>query len=125
GVAQGLLDALNARRALLRIRVRKSARVFAATDAGNGEASPVARAQDFVLVEMAGRFDALEAGGLEQCKFFQQRKVFAGECGEHVGFVEVAFLNRAFLSRRARRTNNCKTQGSAAAFQKLTPIHWN
>ena len=63
--------------------------MLAATDTGDYEAGLVPRAQDFVLVQVAGRLDAGEAGGLGGFEFFENGLARGG--GIPDAFLEIAF----------------------------------
>src|ERR1035441_6887355 len=92
GVPQGLLDALDRLVAFRGVRLGNAARVLAATDAGNGQAGGVARAQDFILAQVAVRFDAVEAGGLGGLELLQD--CLAWRRGIPDALLQVAFHGR-------------------------------
>ena len=78
GVAQGLLQSLKPFRAHLWVRIRERlAPVVPPTNAGNGQAGLVARAQHFVLVHVAHHLGALEAGFLDGLHLLQHGALHA------------------------------------------------
>jgi len=99
GFAHRLLEALDRFRALRRVGMRKIARRPAATDAANGHPGFVARAQDFLLVEVAGRLNPIEPGGLGGLEFLE-------DCAPRHGGVPDSLFQIAF-HKQFRRPISC------------------
>src|ERR1035441_3227124 len=127
GVTQGLLETFEAFRSDLRIGVgQRLCPMVPPTDAGNGQAGGVARAQHFVLVHVAHHLRALEAGLLDGPHLLQDG-AFDADRGPHDALLDGSLRSggfRAFLfSGKRVRGQRRQCEGAGAGFQEFTTMH--
>src|SRR5262249_31909777 len=91
GIAHGLLDAFDGFGAVGGVRVGQRTRNFARGDAWDDQTGFVSRAQDFILVEVAWRFNAVVSGGFDHPELFKERDTLSWERAQHVAFFELSF----------------------------------